>query len=198
VAATVKSPVAELARAKKFGLPWSILLALISSVLLDFCFPVAGPMPRWRSFIAWFALVPLLFALLNENAAAHPRYLRRSALVGYVCGVCWYVLNCYWIYQTMLYYGHVPAPGAAGIVVLFSAGAGALLWAVWIGAGFFSAALWIESGAGSGAVFVDRAGAGGCADHERAVGSAGVFAGGQSMADPTRADGREFTESPSF
>jgi apolipoprotein N-acyltransferase len=77
-------------------------------------------MPRWHAAIAWIALVPLLFALLNEPAAAHPRYLRRAALTGYLCGVLWYILNCYWIYQTMLYYGHVPPLGSAGIVVLYS------------------------------------------------------------------------------
>jgi apolipoprotein N-acyltransferase len=122
---------------KKFGLPWSIVLALVSSVLLDSCFPVAGPMPRWRSMLAWFALVPLLIALLNENAAAHPRYLRRSALVGYVCGVCRYVLNCYWIYQTMLYYGNVPAFGSAGIVVLFSLVLGLYFGLFGLGLAFF-------------------------------------------------------------
>ncbi|HEY1500559.1 MAG TPA: apolipoprotein N-acyltransferase [Acidobacteriaceae bacterium] len=88
--------------------------------MLDFSFPVAGPMPPGRAAIAWIALIPLLFALLSERAAAHPRYLHRSALTGYLCGVIWYILNCYWIYQTMLYYGNVPAPGSAGIVVLFS------------------------------------------------------------------------------
>ena len=99
---------------------FSILLGLLTSVLLDFCFPVAGPMPRWRSLLAFVALVPLLYALLNDCFAAHPRYFRRAALVGYASGVLWYILNCYWIYQTMLYYGHVPPPGAAGIVVLFA------------------------------------------------------------------------------
>ncbi|HEV2277866.1 MAG TPA: hypothetical protein VGS02_06810, partial [Acidobacteriaceae bacterium] len=99
---------------------FSILLGLLTSVLLDFCFPVAGPMPHWRSLLAFVALVPLLYALLNDRFAAHPRYLRRAALVGYASGVLWYILNCYWIYQTMLYYGHVPPPGAAGIVVLFA------------------------------------------------------------------------------
>ncbi len=94
---------------------------MVSAVLLDFCFPVAGPMPPWRGVIAWVALVPLLFALLGERTARHTRYLRRAALTAYVCGVLWYILNCYWIYQTMLYYGHVPPVGSAGIVVLFSA-----------------------------------------------------------------------------
>ncbi|HEX4310595.1 MAG TPA: apolipoprotein N-acyltransferase [Acidobacteriaceae bacterium] len=118
MAAAVSNPTS---RSPRTALAGSIVLALATSVLLDFSFPVAGPMPQWRAAIAWIALIPLLFALLSERAAAHPRYLRRSALTGYLCGVVWYILNCYWIYQTMLYYGNVPAFGSAGIVVLFSA-----------------------------------------------------------------------------
>ena len=78
-------------------------------------------MPGWRASIAWVALLPLLWALLNQRTAADPRYLRHAALTGYLSGVLWYILNCYWIYQTMLYYGHVPPFGSAGIVILFSA-----------------------------------------------------------------------------
>jgi len=98
-----------------------LLLAILAALLLDFCFPVAGPMPWWHGWLAWVALVPLLFALLSEGAARHPHYLRRAGITGYLCGLVWYILNCYWIYQTMLYYGHVPPFGSAGIVVLFSA-----------------------------------------------------------------------------
>ena len=29
-------------------------------------FPLAGPMPAWRSVFAWFALVPLILAALYE------------------------------------------------------------------------------------------------------------------------------------
>jgi apolipoprotein N-acyltransferase len=95
--------------------------AVVTAVLLDFCFPIAGPLPRWRAALTFVALVPLLWALLNKRAAAHPRYLRRSALTAYLSGVLWYALNCYWIYQTMLYYGHVPPFGSVGILILFSA-----------------------------------------------------------------------------
>ncbi len=78
-------------------------------------------MPPWRGWIAWVGLVPLLWALLNEGAATHPRHLRRAFFTSYFCGVLWYMLNCYWVYQTMFYYGHVPPPGAAGILFLYSA-----------------------------------------------------------------------------
>jgi apolipoprotein N-acyltransferase len=97
-----------------------MLLGLISGALLDLPFPIAGPLPPWRAIFAWVALVPLLYGLLAEDNVNASRYLRRSALAGYACGVLWYVLNCYWIYDTMYLYGHVPAPGAAGIVLLYS------------------------------------------------------------------------------
>lgn len=97
-----------------------ILFGLLSAVLLDLPFPIAGPMPPWRAAFSWIALVPLLYGLLMECSVEAPRYLRRSALTGYACGVLWYMLNCYWIYDTMFLYGHVPAPGAVGILVLYS------------------------------------------------------------------------------
>ncbi len=115
MASTVKIPTARVSDTPG-------VVGLLSAVLLDFCFPVAGPMPPWRAALAWIALVPLLWALLNERAVAHPRYIRRAALTAYLCGVLWYILNCYWIYQTMLYYGGgIPPAGCAGIVLLFSA-----------------------------------------------------------------------------
>ena len=121
VASTVSVPSTRLPNfgTGSFGL--SVILGLISSVLLDFCFPVAGPLPPWRAALAWIALVPLLYALLSEGMAGHPRYIRRAALVGWLCGLLWYILNCYWIYQTMHLYAHVAPVGAAGIVFLFSA-----------------------------------------------------------------------------
>jgi apolipoprotein N-acyltransferase len=99
----------------------SLLLALVSSVLLDLCFSITGPLHPWQPIFAWIALLPLLVALLAAGNAAHPRYLRRAALTGYLCGLLWYILNCYWIYRTMRLYGHVSPIGSAGIVFLFSA-----------------------------------------------------------------------------
>ena len=98
----------------------SVLLALFSGFLLDLPFPIAGPLPPWRAAFGWIALTPLLYALLSPANAAHAKYLKRSALTGYVCGVFWYILNCYWIERTMNLYGNVPTPGAVGILVLYS------------------------------------------------------------------------------
>ncbi len=120
-ATTFVTPSLHAAQSDHSALWPGLVLALISSVLLDFCFPVAGPQRPWQPILAWIALVPLLRALLAARNAAHPRYLRRAALTGYLCGLLWYILNCYWIYRTMRLYGHVPPLGSAGIVFLFSA-----------------------------------------------------------------------------
>src|ERR1700733_13031067 len=98
----------------------AIWLALVTGVLLDLPFPIAGALPVWRSVFAWLALVPLLYAVLMPATVEGPRYLWRSAIAAYSGGVLWYVLNCYWIYQTMHIYGSVSAPGAVGILVLYS------------------------------------------------------------------------------
>ncbi len=58
--------------------------------------------------------------MLAQSNVEAPRYLRRSALAGYACGILWYALNSYWIYDTMYQYGHVPPPGAVGILILYS------------------------------------------------------------------------------
>lgn len=100
----------------------SVFLALLSAFLLDLCFPIAGPLPPWRAAFAWFALVPLLYALLSQGNADSRHPVWRGALLGYLCGVLWYVLNCYWVYQTMTQYAEgVSAAGGVGILLLFSA-----------------------------------------------------------------------------
>jgi apolipoprotein N-acyltransferase len=124
VAATLQSATPATSGAARASLLSSIALALVSAVLLDFCFPVAGPLPLWRTPLSWIALVPLLYAFLSEKNAAHPRYPRNSAVAGWFFGLLFYILNCYWIYQTMRFYGHVPPIGSAGILFLFSAGLG--------------------------------------------------------------------------
>ncbi len=95
-------------------------LACVSAVLLNWSFPVAGPLPPARAILSMVALVPLLLAVLHPAAAARPRALREAALVGYCAGVLWYGLNCYWIYATMHQYGGLPSWIAVGIVGLYS------------------------------------------------------------------------------
>jgi apolipoprotein N-acyltransferase len=102
------------------GILPGILLGLLSAFLLNLPFPIAGPLPPWRAAFGWIALVPLIYTLLSAKRVAQPKYLRQSALIAYCSGIFWYILNCYWIDRTMNLYGHVPALGSAGILVLYS------------------------------------------------------------------------------
>ncbi len=77
-------------------------------------------MPPWRGLLGAVALLPLLLAVLSPGAVARPRYWRESAGVGYLAGVLWYGLNCYWIFQTMHVYGGLGAAVSVGITLLYS------------------------------------------------------------------------------
>lgn len=99
-----------------FGL-WG--LAVFSGVLQVLPFPIAGPVPLWRTHVCWVALVPLLWALLAEDRDGQPIGWRAAAALGYAAGFVWYLGSCYWIYQTMHLYGGLAEPVAAGILVLF-------------------------------------------------------------------------------
>ena len=94
-------------------------LAILSGILQILPFPLAGPVPPWRTSLCWVALAPLLIALTGKYADG--RYLRPidGAALGYCSGVIWYFGNCYWIYETMHLYGGLAKPVAAGILVLF-------------------------------------------------------------------------------
>jgi apolipoprotein N-acyltransferase len=93
---------------------------VVSAALLELPFPLAGPMPPWRSVFAWFGLVPLIWAVLSIDPKTGRRPLRRAFLLAYVCGVLWYMGNCYWIYDTMLIHGGLPPVVSALILLLFS------------------------------------------------------------------------------
>jgi apolipoprotein N-acyltransferase len=95
-------------------------LVVLSAILQLAIFPIAGPLPLWRAAIGWFALVPLLLALLQSGRDGAPLKLRSATLLGYVCGIVWYMGNCYWIEQTMHIYGGLPGPVSFLILILFS------------------------------------------------------------------------------
>jgi len=94
--------------------------AILSAGLLELPFPVAGPMPPWRSVFAWFALVPLLWALLSDAPSTERHPLRRGFLIGYLCGFLWYMGNCYWIRDTMSRYGDMPPLAPMLLLIAFS------------------------------------------------------------------------------
>jgi apolipoprotein N-acyltransferase len=93
--------------------------AALSGVLQVLPFPIAGPVPLWRTAFCWFALAPLLLALLGRSTTGNPISIRQAAALGYLSGCIWYLGNCYWIYQTMHLYGGLAEPTSAGILILF-------------------------------------------------------------------------------
>jgi apolipoprotein N-acyltransferase len=95
------------------------VLAFFSGVLQVLPFPIAGPVPAWRTALCWVALAPLLIALTGKNTSGQPLRLIDGAALGYCSGFVWYLGNCYWIYRTMHFYGGLSKPVAAGILVLF-------------------------------------------------------------------------------
>ncbi len=98
--------------------PW--LLGILSAALLLLPFSIIGPVPFWRTFFGWLAFVPLFCGLLSRENLSHPRALLRGALAAYLMGFLWFVGNCYWIYQTMLYFGGLPPVISAAILVAYS------------------------------------------------------------------------------
>jgi apolipoprotein N-acyltransferase len=116
--------------------PW--MWGLVSALLLDLPFPLAGPMPPWRGAIAWFAIVPMLFGILGPANVERKDFLRRSTLGAYICGVAWYLLNSYWIYATMHIYGDISPLASGGILLLYS-----LVLGLYFGVfGFLVALVW--------------------------------------------------------
>jgi apolipoprotein N-acyltransferase len=103
--------------------------AVLSAVLLELPFPLAGPMPPWRSIFAWFGLVPLLGALLSQVCVGGKKPLRTAFLIGYLCGFLWYAGNCYWVRNTMMKYGDMPPLAPTLLLIGYSAVLG-LYWGV--------------------------------------------------------------------
>lgn len=78
---------------------------------------------------SWFALTPLIVALLRARPAGElevvgaanlqPATRWQGFLLGYVCGIVWYAGTCYWIFDTMRLYGGLNAPMALLVLFLF-------------------------------------------------------------------------------
>jgi apolipoprotein N-acyltransferase len=100
------------------------LLTLLSAVLQLLTFPLPN-----LYFLCWFAVAPLLIAVLRTRAPETlqlktgirllPARPLQGFLLGYVCGILWYGGSCYWIYATMHQYGGLNVLAAAGILILF-------------------------------------------------------------------------------
>jgi len=93
----------------------NISFGLISGTLLVLSLPKPDLYP-----LAWIALVPLLFATANATTA------REVFIASYVAGLAFFIGAFYWITETMMIYGGLSAPLAAGVGGLF-----AVTWALY-------------------------------------------------------------------
>ena len=100
------------------------LLVVLSAILQVIIFPLPG-----IYILSWFAITPLILALLRARPALElevagsvilrPATPGQGFLLGYVCGILWYAGTCYWIYDTMRQYGGLSAPEALLALFLF-------------------------------------------------------------------------------
>ena len=98
----------------------SWVLILLSALVQVVIFPVSGPVSAIWSSLSWIALVPFLVALVRPSRNSAALSVAQSGVLGYCCGIAWYLGNCSWIFQTMYLYGGMPKPVAFGILFLFS------------------------------------------------------------------------------
>jgi apolipoprotein N-acyltransferase len=104
--------------------PSAWLLVLLSAVLQIIIFPLPG-----IYLLSWFALAPLLIALLRARPAGElevsgstrlrPASPMQGFLLGYLCGIIWFAGTCYWIFDTMRHFGGLSAPMAVLVLFLF-------------------------------------------------------------------------------
>jgi apolipoprotein N-acyltransferase len=98
------------------------LWVAVSAVLQVLIFPL----PRIYVF-SWFALTPLVLALLHARPAGEleiagslrlrPATPAQGFVLGYVGGILWYAGTCYWIFDTMHQYGGLST--ALALLALF-------------------------------------------------------------------------------
>ncbi len=84
-------------------------LAAISGLLLTGSFPKIG-----LEWLAWFAIVPLLYAMKDQSVRGGFRY-------GYVTGLIHFLSLLYWLVPVMRTYGYLPLYLSILILLLFAA-----------------------------------------------------------------------------
>jgi apolipoprotein N-acyltransferase len=96
-------------------------LALVSAVLLTLAFP---DFELW--FLAWFALVPLMWAIEREVLpdGSLVQQCARAFLVGWVFGTAFFFGTCWWLTYAPIHYAAIPWPIAYGLILIACVGAG--------------------------------------------------------------------------
>lgn len=100
------------------------LLIVLSALLQVLIFPLPG-----LYVLSWFALAPLVVALLRARPAGELEIddtvklqaatPGQAFVLSYVCGILWYAGTCYWIYDTMHQFGGLSSPMALLALFLF-------------------------------------------------------------------------------
>ena len=100
------------------------LLVGLSALLQVLIFPLPG-----LYILSWFALAPLILAVLRARPAGELEVdgsvkLRAASpgqafLLAYACGVLWFAGTCYWIFGTMRQFGGMSTPLALLALFLF-------------------------------------------------------------------------------
>jgi apolipoprotein N-acyltransferase len=101
------------------------LLVLLSAALQILSFPLPG-----LYVLSWMSIAPLLVAILHardpetlqldESRKLLPARPWQGFLLGYACGILWYLGTCYWVYDTMHQYGGLSAPVGVLVLLLFA------------------------------------------------------------------------------
>jgi apolipoprotein N-acyltransferase len=86
------------------------LLAFVSAILLVFAFPDFN---LW--FLAWFALVPLFFAIEKEKDS-----VVKTFVLGWIFGTVFFFGSCWWLSFAMITYGGIPTPFAYILVLIIT------------------------------------------------------------------------------
>lgn len=76
------------------------LLAILSAILLTLAFP---DFDLW--FLAWFALVPLFYAIEREKES-----IVKSFVLGWIFGTLFFCGACWWVTFSFITYGGIPSP----------------------------------------------------------------------------------------
>ncbi|MBA4122115.1 MAG: apolipoprotein N-acyltransferase [Acidobacteria bacterium] len=97
------------ARAKLPSLTNS-LLAILSAILLTLAFP---DFDWW--FFAWFALVPLFYAIEREKES-----IVKSFVLGWIFGTGFFFGSCWWLTFSFITYGGIPTPIAYFLLLIIS------------------------------------------------------------------------------
>lgn len=84
------------------------LLAILSAILLTLAFP---NFDWW--FLAWFALVPLFYAIEREKES-----VVKSLILGWIFGTTFFCGSCWWLTFSFITYGGIPAPIAYFLLFL--------------------------------------------------------------------------------